>query len=141
MGVVWGSLLPPLWSWGLFGVEGESSPAGADSVPVQAGVGTSQEHRRRAALHQLGKSQPEEGMGRREPRGAGWGQREKAGPQICPGKEEKGEAFQALTPTPSALLDEAAGPPITHSVSDSLVQQFMDPGSPGSLWFLDPCLR
>lgn len=52
MGVIRGSLLPPLWSWGLFGVEGESSPAGADSVPVQAGVGTNQEHRRRAALHQ-----------------------------------------------------------------------------------------
>ena len=50
------------------------------------------------------------------------------GPEICPGREKEGEAFQALTPTPLALLEEAAGPPITHSVSDSLVQQFMDPG-------------
>lgn len=79
-------------------------------------------------------------MGRRESRGADRGQRERAGPRDMSRKRE-GKAFQALTPTPLALLEEAAGPPITHSMSDSLVQQFMDPGPPGSLCFLDPCLQ
>lgn len=60
---------------------------------------------------------------------------------MCPGREEKGEEFQALTPTPSALLEEVAGPPITHPVSCSLKQQLTDPGPLGRLWFLGPCLQ
>lgn len=120
MGVIRGSLLPPLWSWGLFGVEGESSPAGADSVPVQAGVGTSQEHRWRAALPQH--LSQRKGWGGESLEGLVGARGRQQGPKICPGREEEGEAFQALTPTPLALLEEAAGPPITHSVSNSLVQ-------------------
>ena len=55
----------------------------------------------------------QEGMGWGEP-SRGWQGSERessAAKDVCPGREEKREEFQALTPTPSALLEEAQALP------------------------------
>lgn len=60
-------------------------------------------------------SQSAGGKGRRRARGAGGrGQRERAEPKMCLGREEGGREFRALTPAPWALLEEVTGPFITH---------------------------
>lgn len=69
---------------------------------VPAAAGTSQEQLR-AALHQRLRSQSQEEMQRGEPRGPSQGLRDNAGPDVCPGRKEGGEEFQALTPASSAL--------------------------------------